>query len=54
VQRINEAIVHANAGNHAAALKVLDEVIPEITDPAMLAEAKKFRAEMAARVGKKK
>jgi tetratricopeptide (TPR) repeat protein len=53
-ERINQAITYANAGKNADALRVLDEVLPEITDPAMLAEAKKFRAEVAARVGKRK
>ena len=51
--RINRAITQANAGRYGDALKMLDDVLPEINDPAMLEEAKKFRAEVAARMAKK-
>jgi hypothetical protein len=53
-ERLNRAITQANAGQYGEALQMLDAVLPEITDPAMLEEAKKFRAEVAARVAKKK
>jgi Flp pilus assembly protein TadD len=54
IAALNDATAKANAGQHAEALAILDAAIPSITDPAMLAEAQKFRADLAARMKKKK
>ncbi|HEX8409630.1 MAG TPA: DUF1570 domain-containing protein [Thermoanaerobaculia bacterium] len=51
---VNRAISHANAGNNVQALKILDEVMPTITDPDLRKEAERFRADVAKRVMKKK
>ena len=54
VEQFNQAIAKANAGKNAEALKMMDEVIPKITDPELLAQAKKLREELAKRVTKKR
>ena len=51
---INRAVTHANAGNYAEALQLLDETLPGIADPEMLEHAKKFREELAAQAAKRK
>lgn len=53
VKRLNEATEKANAGKFAEALAIVDETLPTITDQEMLARAKEFRAQLAARVATK-
>ena len=54
VRAIGDAISKASAGKPEDALAILDEALPHITDPAMLTEAKKLRADLAVQVKKKR
>lgn len=50
---LRNASKQAGDGKYAEALTILDRILPSITDPAMLAEAQKFRAQVAGRVKKR-
>ncbi|MGZ5442647.1 MAG: hypothetical protein ACXW5U_11185 [Thermoanaerobaculia bacterium] len=54
VRAIGDAISKASAGKPEEALAILDGALPRITDPAMLTEAKKLRAALAAQAKKKR
>lgn len=53
VDTLNRAISAANDRRYGEALQILDRLLPSITDPDVLEEAKKFRAQIAARAQKK-
>lgn len=42
----NQAIVFANSNHNADALKILDAILKEATDPLVIADAKRLRAEL--------
>jgi len=46
VASLNQALTLANAGKHAEAIAILDELVPTIADPELAERAKKFRAEI--------
>lgn len=47
IELVNGAIASAHAGKYAEALKVLDEVLPRITDPTVKEYVEKVRADLA-------
>lgn len=51
---LNDAVAKANGGQYAEALKIVDGLLPNITDPEMLEKAKEFRDEVAERVKRRK
>ena len=54
IARLNEATARANERKYAEALAIIDETIPMITDPTMLAHAQELRTAIAAEAEKKK
>ncbi len=50
----NDAVAKANGGQYAEALKIVDGLLPNITDPEMLEKAKEFREEIAERAKRRK
>ncbi|HJQ41354.1 MAG TPA: hypothetical protein VKB93_29795 [Thermoanaerobaculia bacterium] len=50
----NDAVAKANGGQYAEALKIVDGLLPNITDPEMLERAKEFRDEIAERAKRRK
>lgn len=52
VSAMNDAVAKANDGKYAEALTIVDALLPSIEDPAMLEQAKQFRAEVAKLVKK--
>jgi tetratricopeptide (TPR) repeat protein len=50
IASLNQALTLANAGKHAEAVAILDELIPTIADPELAGKAKKFRTEIAGRI----
>jgi tetratricopeptide (TPR) repeat protein len=52
VRRINEVIHKANDGKVEEAVKMLDEILPQLDDPEMQSKAKDLRAELASRLRK--
>lgn len=52
VSTLNNAMAKANEGKFAEALTIVDALLPSIDDPAILEQAKQFRAEVAKLVKK--
>jgi tetratricopeptide (TPR) repeat protein len=53
VSTMNDAINKANTGQYTEALSIVEALLPSITDPAMLEEARRFRDEVGRLVKKK-